>query len=1427
MKRFISGLMAAAAVFCAAFSGAAPSASAAKTAAWDGSVDVSWYDPAESEFYIGTPAELAGLAAIINGMTDPTCPKVTGKSSYISCKAYGDVMLVGAGGGNVSDTVYASGTDFAYKTVYLTADLNMGGVYNAATGKWSGPNWTPIGGKYSMKVSEVKGDSLVIDSRFNGVFDGQGHTVSNIYCDRFAEKGFPYSQCVGLIGFLGGSSDLNTSITGEFTGGWQPAVRNVVVGRGYIYGRRMVGGVVGRIGETSGGVIVEYCANCADIHNTDSKGIGGIVGAGWGTGVIRNCYNTGSVTTTYACPAGGICANNEGLDIYNCYNTGTIDSNGQLRGRGIGGHDSGTYTVANCFYLEGCDDDPASNGWYSGSSTKLTLDIKSLTAAEMKSASLTAMLNASGAAFAADTGNINGGFPVLYFQTPGAAKQTNYKVSVSQPASGGKVFTDAEGTVPAGRTVNLSSKADAGYVLKYYTLNGEKLTPPFFTVSADSTAGAVFGKVTTASVTLPESPDWYLAASRTGYKMSGAEMLWVTDEALSSGDKLLEGNVLTLRAAGWKDASPRDMDYEYTDAFTYTAANTVKNADGTFTVTGAGDVAVTVARNTRRKSWLSLADTSWYTGKRSAYTINSGAELAGLAYLVNEEGVTFKGVTISLGKDISLLNTDGTVGVRIWEPIGKNASRAFCGTFDGNGHPVGAMTAYNDGSYAALFGYCSGAVIRNVTVSGTATGTAASSYAAGIAAYASGSRIENCVNRAAVTASGIGAAGIAAYICDGTTVTDCSNRGAVAGKTGVGGIVGISYTAGDKTERCVNYGAVSAAGDGTYGTGGIVGRLAGTVGQCSNYGAVTGGDRYTGGIAGYTTAKNASTVRDSLNAAAVSSSCAHGNASLGGLVGYAQYLALSNCKNSGSAVRGGAFTSANYGDLIGRSETVTEKPLTDESVFLPQSADTGAAEQSAPAGPYKVTFIADGTVVETKTYSGAAVAEPSVPPKTGYSGYWDNYSLGGRDITVRAVYRQNNVRGGDSVTESGTYFLGFYAGGALSVGGGLTVTLDGSNGACDNLRITVGAGTELTLRNVSLSGSGTLLTLGGGILRFTGANALSSVCDIKDNLNPTVRVLGDTEFSGGGSLTVSSGIYNSAVVVAPGATMTLSSGDVTVVKTDMLGMEGGALHAADATVKISGGSLTGRTNSDNVAVVYAKDVEISGGSLRLQAERSPYAVQAARVSFTGGTVYAAGNSGNSASVSRAYRGREAVSGLSGTVGGAFSPVLPFTDVSVTDDWFGAVFGVYQTGYFTGTSDTTFSPNSTMTRAMLVTVLYRMAGEPAVSGKTQFTDTPSEWYRAAVLWAGQTGITEGTTATTFSPNKAVTAEQAAAFLARFATFRGFKADGAGVPVRGASDWAQNDVSWALKNDMLPAGVDYTAVISRALLAKAVAAYGNVY
>lgn len=114
----------------------------------------------------------------------------------------------------------------------------------------------------------------------------------------------------------------------------------------------------------------------------------------------------------------------------------------------------------------------------------------------------------------------------------------------------------------------------------------------------------------------------------------------------------------------------------------------------------------------------------------------------------------------------------------------------------------------------------------------------------------------------------------------------------------------------------------------------------------------------------------------------------------------------------------------------------------------------------------------------------------------------------------------------------------------------------------------------------------------------------------------------------------------------------------------------------------------------------------------------------------------------------------------------------FTDVN-TDDWFAeAVQYMLDNEMMNGTSATTFGPNTTTTRGMIVTILYRLEGEPDAAASS-FTDVASNMYYAdAINWAAANGIVNGITTTTFGPDNAITREQMAAILYRYAQFKGY-------------------------------------------------------
>ncbi len=482
---------------------------------WDGySVDVSWYlaDPTSESFTISTAAQLAGAAAIVNGLVNYDCLVYDG-TKWIKAENWnsddryvftGTTDNSGPNGQNKSTETYHYGVDnFNGKTLLVTADLDM-----------SAGNYMPIGGQYLMEKNDY---ATKLSASFNGTFDGGGHSIT-VKCDRHCSTGnYGDGSSVGLIGRLGCHDGDPESI-------WPttPTVRNVAV-YGSIYANRSVGGIVGKIGRTTGfttqknkdGALIELCANYASIKNTDAKGCGGIVGAGWNAGIVRNCYNSGSVTSTYACPTGGISGSNEIL-LENCYSVGTIRAASTSFAMGIGTNNGIAYydsSVINCWYLEGS----APGGGYYSSGTSYD-DTK--TSAEMKTLDFVDLM---GEAFAMDTAGINNGYPVLGWQaspdapiggsgkertviiesettvkngeatveTTESAVSDSVRAAKEQEADTVVIRTETDGASADSTTVNLprggaEKIADEGLKLRFETADGGR-----FTADADALRSAL------------------------------------------------------------------------------------------------------------------------------------------------------------------------------------------------------------------------------------------------------------------------------------------------------------------------------------------------------------------------------------------------------------------------------------------------------------------------------------------------------------------------------------------------------------------------------------------------------------------------------------------------------------------------------------------------------------------------------------------------------------------------------------------------------------------------------------------------------------------------------------------------------------------------------------------------------------------------
>ncbi len=148
---------------------------------------------------------------------------------------------------------------------------------------------------------------------------------------------------------------------------------------------------------------------------------------------------------------------------------------------------------------------------------------------------------------------------------------------------------------------------------------------------------------------------------------------------------------------------------------------------------------------------------------------------------------------------------------------------------------------------------------------------------------------------------------------------------------------------------------------------------------------------------------------------------------------------------------------------------------------------------------------------------------------------------------------------------------------------------------------------------------------------------------------------------------------------------------------------------------------------------------------------------------------------------------------------------PFTDVG--NDWFReSVLFAYNNDLMNGMDEKKFEPQTTCTRAMLVTILYRNAGEPFVIAASPFTDLKQNWYQNPINWAFEYEIVNGMTATTFAPDETVTREQIATILYRYAKY-----DKANVSQKKSlssfsdgdkvSDWAKEAMEWAYASGLI--------------------------
>ncbi len=183
------------------------------------------------------------------------------------------------------------------------------------------------------------------------------------------------------------------------------------------------------------------------------------------------------------------------------------------------------------------------------------------------------------------------------------------------------------------------------------------------------------------------------------------------------------------------------------------------------------------------------------------------------------------------------------------------------------------------------------------------------------------------------------------------------------------------------------------------------------------------------------------------------------------------------------------------------------------------------------------------------------------------------------------------------------------------------------------------------------------------------------------------------------------------------------------------------------------------------------------------------------------------------------RSGQAAIGLQGSFGltAGKTEHTPFYDVS-QNDWFYAPVGyAYEKGLFSGMDANHFAPGSPMNRAMLMSVLHRLAGSPAPVSQIAFNDVPgNSWYAQAVLWGASQGITSGTGNGNFSPDGLITREQAVAMMYNYATQYMRIGTGQGADLSGYADlarlsgWARPAMSWAVEQGIISGVANGTAL-----------------
>ncbi len=769
------------------------------------------------------------------------------------------------------------------------------------------------------------------------------------------------------------------------------------------------------------------------------------------------------------------------------------------------------------------------------------------------------------------------------------------------------------------------------------------------------------------------------------------------------------------------------------------------------------------------------------------------------------------------------INLEGNAN-NAWKSIGN-----FTGTFDGDGHTISGLylNAGNLGPTdrgAGLFtSVGQDGSVKNLTVEGKIDPTGLKhSPIGGIVGRNNGGTISNCTSIVNITGSVDSNVGGIVGSGDSGTIVDCHNTGSIdvtcssAGSmTGIGGIVGVTNNGTVKT--CENTGNVTVKGnaDGTGGivgyavggskvsncrnsgsndgnkskTGGIVGENYGAVLKCYNTGDVRS-DGTTGGIAGRNVSENGgpgSTVENCYNIGDVTGAVS-GSGDVGGIVGYnnnsnVYTSTVKNCYNTGKVTGTG-----NLGGAVGRIETGDVS----DCYYLGQEGLPGIGSGTGETGtniiPKTAGQFASGEVAwllqrwqneqdeQDEQVWGQQLTGESVDPHPVLT---DEEDLSVLQVTFKdgaegnKLYAYGYANSGapvanwpaDPEAPAGQAFAGWYSG-DTKCESGATFTED----------TTLTAKFE-TPYTVTVNGSYAAGTGAGSYLE--GASVTVSA-----GARPGYRFAGWTAEG----VTLTNASAETVTFVMPASNVTLTaSWDYIVIPSDptypptMDEPENGAVTTSPSRPE-EGDAVTITPKPDEgfeVDEILVKDED----GKEIEVTQNP-----------DGT-YTFTQPDGKVTITVTFR----------CDGGELCPGHHLTDVS-KDAWYhAAVDYAVEHGIMEGVSETEFSPNTEVTRAQAVQILYNLEGQPTVDGDNEFTDVFG-WYEAAVTWAAQTGVATGYGDGTFQPGDNITRQEFAQMLYNYAKYKGYDLSAEGdlsqFPDSGSvANWAETAMSWANGNGLI--------------------------